>query len=55
LEEPGVLHQPELVRVVLCIIDIAASLAQAVENVVQNCMRDRVIARRCDSTEILEE
>jgi len=55
LEKSGVLHQPELVWVILCIINVAACLAQAVENVVQNRMRRRVIAGRCGTAEILEQ
>lgn len=55
LKKSGILHQPELVWIILCIVDIAACLAQAIENVIQNCMRGRIIARRCDTAEILEE
>jgi hypothetical protein len=55
LQKPRVLHQPKLIWIVLGIIDIAARLAQAIKNLVQNCMRGRVITRRCDSAKILEE
>lgn len=55
LQEPGVFHQSKLVWIIFGIVDIAACLAQPIENVIQNCVRDRVVARRCDSAEVFEE
>jgi len=43
LENPGVFHQPKLVWIVPRLIYITTGLSETVQDIVQDCVRSRVI------------